>query len=116
MLRSLGRTALTQIQRLLQGFLPDGTFPCGSVLTVQDIGDRLSQPWIETCDRLCTPMGTLWTFWHHIHRDDPSCRAAVMRRNATRVAHGLAPGSPRTGGYGKPLARLAEARLDGLMP
>ena len=58
---------------------------------------------------------TLCTFLSQIHSDDPSCRAAVARLNATRVAQGLAPCSPLTGGYCKARKRLAESLLYGLM-
>src|SRR5262249_33286309 len=51
----------------------------------------------------------------HIHSDDPSCRAAVARLNATRVAQGLAPGAPLTGGYGKARQRLVASLFYGLM-
>ena len=60
-------------------------------------------------------MVTLWTFLSQIHSDDPSCRAAVARLNATRVAQGLEPGSPLTGGYCKARQRLAEPLLHRLM-
>src|SRR2546422_9566098 len=98
MLHAIGRTAVAQVQSLLRGFLQDGTFPFSSVLTVQDIVDRISQTCVETCGRIFTPVVTLCTFVSQIHSDDPSCRAAVARRNATRVAQGLEPCSPLTGG------------------
>ena len=40
---SIGRTALAQLQSLLRGFLQDGSLPFGSVLTVKDIVDLISQ-------------------------------------------------------------------------
>jgi hypothetical protein len=116
MVHALGRTAVAQVQSLLQGFPQDGALPCSSVLTVQDIVDRISQIWGETCDRLFTPLVTLCTFLRPIHRDAPSCRAAVARLNATRVAQGLEPCAPLPGGYCKARKRLAESRLHGLMP
>lgn len=115
MLHSIGRTALAQVQSLLCGFLQDGALPCSSVLTVQDIVDLISQTCVETCDRIFTPVVTLCTFLSQIHSDDPSCRAAVARLNATRVAQGLEPCSPLTGGYCKARKRLAEPLLHGLM-
>jgi hypothetical protein len=115
MMHSIGRTAVAQGQSLLRGFLQDGALPFGSVLTVQDIVDRISQTCVETCDRIFTPVVTLCTFLSQIHSDDPSCRAAVARLSATRVAQGLAPCSPLTGGYCKARQRLAEALLHGLM-
>ena len=111
MVHSIGRTALVQVQSLLRGFLQEGSFPFSSVLTVQDIVDLISQECVETCDRIFTPVVTLWTFLSQIHSDDPSCRAAVARLNATRVAQGLAPCSPLTGGYCKARQRLPETLL-----
>jgi hypothetical protein len=105
---------LAQLQSLLRGFLQDGSFPCGSVLTVKDIVDLISQACVETCDRIFTPMVTLCTFLSQIHSDAPSCRAAVARLNATRVAQGLVPCSPRTGGYCKARQRLPESLLQRL--
>jgi hypothetical protein len=115
MLHSIGRTAVAQVQSLLRGFLQEGSCPFSAVLTVQDIVDRISQTCVATCDRIFTPMVTLCTFLSQIHSDDPSCRAAVAHFNATRVAQGLEPGSPLTGGYCKARQRLAESLLSGLM-
>jgi Transposase DDE domain len=106
---------MAQVQSLLCGFLQDGAFPCSAVLTVQDIVDLISQTCVETCDRIFTPVVTLCTFLRQIHSDDPSCRAAVARLNATRVAQGLEPCSPLTGGYCKARQRLAESLFYGLM-
>lgn len=106
---------MAQVQSLLCGFLQEGAFPFSSVLTVQDIVDRISQTCGETCDRIFTPVVTLCTFLSQIHSDAPSCRAAVARLNATRVAQGLAPCSPLTGGYCKARQRLAESLFYGLM-
>lgn len=116
MLHAIGHTAVAQVQSLLRGFLQDGAFPFNSVLTVQDIVDLISQTCVETCDRLFTPVVTLCTFLSQIHSDDPSCRAAVARLNATRVAQGLTPCSPLTGGYCKARQRLAESLLYRLVP
>src|SRR5215510_6575897 len=112
----IGRTAVAQVQSLLRGFLQDGGLPFNTVMTVQDIVDRISQTCAETCDRIFTPMVTLCSFLQQIHSDDPSCRAAVARLNATRVAQGLAPCSPLTGGYCKARQRLPEMLLYRLVP
>jgi hypothetical protein len=93
-----------------------GVAPCSSVLPVDDIVDLISQTCVETGDRICTPVVTLCTFWRHIHSDDPACRAAVARLHATRVAQGLEPCSPPTGGYGKARQRWAEALRYRLVP
>jgi hypothetical protein len=115
MSHAIGRTALVQLQNLLRGFLQDGSGPFSSVLTGKDIVDLISQEWTETCDRLFTPVVTLWTFLRQIHSDAPSCRAAVARLNAARVAQGLAPCSPLTGGYCKARQRMPETLLPRLV-
>src|SRR5262245_37626412 len=112
----IGRTAVAQVQSLLRGFLQEGGLPFNTVMTVQDLVDRIRQTCAETCDRIFTPMVTLCSFWQHIHRADPSCRAAVARLHATRVAQGLAPCAPLPGGYGKARQRRAAALLHGLRP
>jgi hypothetical protein len=71
MWHSIGRTALMQLQSLLQGFLQDDSVLFSSVLTVQDIVDLISQTCVETCDRIFTPLVTLCTFLRQIHSDDP---------------------------------------------
>ena len=116
MVHFIGRTALTPLQSLLQGFMQDGSVPFSSVLTLQDIVDLISQTCVETYDRIFTPVVTLCTFLRQIHSDDPSCRAAVARLNATRAAQGLAPSSPLTGGYCKARQRLPETLLHRLVP
>lgn len=116
MMHPIGRTAVAQVQSLLRGFLQEGPCPFSAVLTVKDIVDLICQECVETADRIFTPVVTLWTFLSPIHSDDPSCRAAVARLNATRVAQGLAPCSPLTGGYCKARQRLPETLLSRLVP
>jgi hypothetical protein len=107
---------VAQVQSLLRGFLQEGSCPFSTVLTIQDIVDLICQECVETADRIFTPVVTLWTFLSQIHSDAPSCRAAVARLNATRVAQGLAPCSPLTGGYCKARQRLPETLLSRLVP
>jgi Transposase DDE domain len=116
MMHAIGRTAVAQVQSLLRGFLQEGPCPFSAVLTVKDLVDLICQECVETADRIFTPVGTLWTFLSQIHRDAPSCRAAVARLNATRVAQGLAPCAPLTGGYCKARQRLPETLLSRLVP
>lgn len=107
---------MAQVQRLWRGFLQEGGGPFSTILTVQDIVDRLSQTGVATCHRLFTPRVTLGTCGRHIHRDAPSCRAAVARLKAPRVAQDLEPGSPRTGGSCQARQQRAASLLAGLMP
>src|SRR5262249_14339435 len=98
-------------------FLQDGAFPFGSVLTVTDIIDLISQEWVETSERLFTPLVTLCTFLSQIHSDDPSCRAAVAPQcpaGGTRVATGVAAhwwllqGAPTAPGVAAAAAAVVE--------
>jgi hypothetical protein len=116
MLHALGRPAVAPVQSLLRGCLQEGSCPCRAVRTVQDMVERIGQEGVETADRLFPPMVTLWPCVHHIHRDAPACRAAVARLNATRVAQGLAPGAPLTGGDCQARPRRPETWLDRLVP
>jgi len=109
-LHALGRTALVHVQNLLRGFVPDGSGLVSSVRTGKDIVALLSQEWAETCDRRCTPVVTCWTCLRQLPSEAPSCRAAVARLKAARVAQGLAPWSPLTGGACKARQRRPETR------
>ena len=109
-MHALGRTALVHVQNLLRGFVPDGSGLVSSVRTGKDIVALLSQEWAETCDRRCTPVVTCWTCLRQLPSEAPSCRAAVARLKAARVAQGLAPWSPLTGGACKARQRRPETR------
>ncbi|MBN9517648.1 IS4 family transposase, partial [bacterium] len=62
-------------------------------------------------DRVFSPLVTLWVFLGQVLSPDHSCRAAVARLFAHRVARGLKPCSARTGAYGRARKRLPEAFL-----
>jgi hypothetical protein len=57
-------------------------------------------------DRIFTPLVTLWTFLSQVLSVDHSCREAVARLIAFRVAHGQKPCAPETGSYCKARQRL----------
>jgi hypothetical protein len=57
-------------------------------------------------DRIFTPLVTLWTFLSQVLSPDHSCRAAVARLIAFRVARGEKPCGPETGSYCKARQRL----------
>ncbi len=64
--------------------------------------------------RVFTPAVTLWTFLSQVFDPDHSCRQAVARLLAWRVASGLPPCSADTGAYCKARARLPEEALTSL--
>jgi hypothetical protein len=88
MLNPIRGVALVQLKNLLGGFLQGCPLPFGAVLTIKDVLEVIREELVETWDRIFTPLVTLCTFLTQIHSDDPSCRAAVARLNAARVAQG----------------------------
>jgi hypothetical protein len=102
--RSLGRQA-TDLRRQ---FLQDGGLPFTDVLTDDVLADTLATVggWL---DRIFSPLVTLWVFLGQVLSPDHSCRAAVARLVAHRVARGQRPCSPRTGAYCRARRRLPEA-------
>ncbi|MBA4182174.1 MAG: IS4 family transposase [Anaerolinea sp.] len=97
-----------QARFLRRQFLQDGDLPSTSVLTEEVITDARATvgDWL---DRIFSPVVTLWVFLGQVLDADHSCRAAVARLIAHRVARGLRPCSARTGAYCRARERLPEA-------
>jgi hypothetical protein len=92
---------------LRRQFLQDGGLPFTDVLTDAVIADALATVggWL---DRVFSPLVTLWVFLGQVLNPDHSCRAAVARLAAHRLAHGQRPCSARTGAYCRARQRLPE--------
>jgi hypothetical protein len=92
---------------LRRHFLQDGRLPFTDVLTEDVLAEALAFAgrWL---DRIFSPLVTLWVFLGQVLDPDHSCRAAVARLNAHRVAHGRRPCSARTGAYCRARQRLPE--------
>src|SRR5262249_17796364 len=91
-----------------QAFLQEGPLPFADVLSSETLSEAVHEiktPWY---DRIFTPLVTLWVFLGQVLAADPSCRAAVARLIAHRVARGLKPCSSETGAYCQARARLPE--------
>src|SRR5262245_16875681 len=97
-----------QVNFLRRQFLQDGDLPFTNVLTEGVIEGALATltGWL---DRIFSPLVTLWVFLGQVLSADHSCRAAVARLIAHRLARGLAPCSPETGAYCQARQRLPEA-------
>jgi hypothetical protein len=97
-----------QANLLRRQFLQDGGLPFTDVLTDEVLSDALATVgrWL---DRVFSPLVTLWVFLGQVLSADHSCRAAVARLVAHRVAHGQRPCSARTGAYCRARRRLPEA-------
>ena len=96
-----------QVNVLRRQFLQDGGLPFTDVLTAEVIADALATVgrWL---DRVFSPVVTLWVFLGQALAADQSCRAAVARLIAHRVARGLEPCSSQTGAYCQARKRLPE--------
>ena len=93
---------------LRRQFLQDGHLPFTDVLTEDTLAQALATVggWL---DRIFSPLVTLWVFLGQVLSADHSCRAAVARLIAHRVAGGQDPCSARTGAYCQARKRLPEA-------
>ena len=96
-----------QVRLLRRQFLQDGGLPFTDVLTEEVIAQALSAltGWL---DRIFSPLVTLWVFLGQVLSADHSCRAAVARLIAHRLARGQRPCSAHTGAYCQARQRLPE--------
>src|SRR5689334_14045107 len=97
-----------QVNFLRRQFLQDGDLPFTDVLTEQVIAQALTAltGWL---DRIFSPLVTLWVFLGQVLSADHSCRAAVARLIAHRLAQGQRPCSAQTGAYCQARQRLPES-------
>src|SRR6201986_4274725 len=97
-----------QVESLRHEFLQDGQLPLTDVLTEEGLEEALHEIKAPWKDRIFTPLVTLRVFLGQVLAADPSCRAAVARLIAHRVARGQEPCSSETGGYCQARGRLPE--------
>ena len=108
-MRHSNRSALRdQVTFLRRQFLQDGDLPFTDVLTAGVIARALATltGWL---DRIFSPLVTLWVFLGQVLSADHSCRAAVARLRAHRLARGQRPCSAQTGAYCQARQRLPES-------
>jgi IS4 transposase len=96
-----------QVSFLRRQFLQDGGLPFTNILSEELIAQALTaiSGWL---DRIFSPLVTLWVFLGQVLSADHSCRAAVARLIAHRVARGQSPCSAQTGAYCQARKRLPE--------
>jgi hypothetical protein len=97
-----------QVGLLRRQFLQDGDLPFTDVLTEAVIAQALAAVtgWL---DRIFSPLVTLWVFLGQVLSADHSCRAAVARLIAHRLARGQGSCSAQTGAYCQARKRLPES-------
>src|SRR4051794_1779580 len=96
-----------QVNFLRRQFLQDGDLPFTDVLT-QGVIERALSTLTGWLDRIFSPLVTLWVFLGQVLSADHSCRAAVARLRAHRLARGQRPCSAQTGAYCQARQRLPE--------
>jgi hypothetical protein len=96
-----------QVGFLRRQFLQGGDLPFTDVLTEEIIALALSaiNGWLG---HSFSPLVTLWVFMGQVLSADHSCRAAVARLIAPRLARGQRPCSADTGAYCQARKRLPE--------
>jgi hypothetical protein len=97
-----------QVSCLRQEFLQEGPLPFTEVLSSRCLSEAMAEVKAPWKDRIFTPLVTLWVFLGQVLAADQSCRAAVARLIAHRVARGLPPCSSETGAYCQARKRLPE--------
>src|SRR6058998_3032865 len=93
---------------LRRPFLQLGGLPFTEALSSEVISEALTSIKAPWNDRIFSPLVTLWVFLEQVLNPDHSCRAAVARLAAHRLAHGQRPCSTRTGAYCRARQRLPE--------
>src|SRR5258708_4527861 len=97
-----------QVRFLQQQFLQDGNLPFSDILSTDLIEQALTALQVGLVDCVYTPLVTLCVFLGQVLSADHSCRAAVARLIAYRVARKQRACSPETGAYGLAGKRLPE--------
>ena len=97
-----------QITFLRSQFLQGSDLPLSDVLSKAVLVQALEA--IDSCwkQRIYSPVVTLWVFLGQVLSADHSCRSAVTRLIADRVANGLSRCSSATGAYCQARKRLPE--------
>jgi hypothetical protein len=80
--------------------------PFRDLLDPNTVARVVEQNHVTFRERIFTPLVTLWTFLSQVLSPDHSCREAVARLIAFRVARGEEPCGPDTGSYCKARQRL----------
>lgn len=102
---------MTTLEEVRARFARDQGLPFAASLSRASILAALDEHGVRFRDRLFNPITTIWGFLSQALSDDHSCRDAVSRILAHRVASGLEPCSPNTASYCDARSRLPNAVL-----
>src|SRR5438270_4586171 len=99
-----------QVRQLREQLHHAPALPFAAALPAELVQQVLREEGVRFRDRLFSPLVTLWVFLSQVLDPDHSCRAAVARWQAWRIARGRTPGSADTSAYCK-ARRLPEGVL-----
>src|SRR5215472_8879823 len=97
---------MTTLEEVRARFARDQGLPFADSLSELSILDALNEHGIKYRDRVFTPVTTIWGFLSQVLSEDHSCRDAVSRIIAHRVASGDTACSPNTASYCNARSRL----------
>jgi hypothetical protein len=100
-----------QFRSLFRSLILDPALLFADALDGEELARVVAEEAGPSRDRIFTPFVTTAVFLSQVLSDDHSCRAAVARLLAWRVARGLPACSPDAGGYCKARLRLPESLL-----
>src|SRR5947209_14142792 len=109
--RILEAESMLSLDQLRARFARDDGLPFADVLTELRIREALDEHGVRHRARVFDPVTTLWGFLSQVLSDDHSCRDAVARVIAHRVASGLETCSPNAASYCNARGRLPAAVL-----
>jgi Transposase DDE domain len=105
---------MTSLDAVRARFAQNEGLPFTNVLTEASILEVLNDHGVKFRDRMFDPVTTIWGFLSQVLNDDHSCRDAVSRVIAHRVANGKAVCSPNTASYCNARSRLPTSVLSTL--
>jgi hypothetical protein len=105
---------MTSLDAVRARFASDPGLPFADVLTQSRILEVLAAHGVEYRDRVFGPFTTIWGFLSQVLSEDHSCRDAVSRVIAHRVASGQSVCSPNTASYCNARVRLPTGVLRAL--
>jgi len=97
---------MTSLDAVRARFARNQGLPFADILTYAKIMDVLNEHSVTFRDRVFNPVTTIWGFLSQVLSDDHSCRDAVSRIIAHRVANGNPVCSPNTASYCKARSRI----------